>query len=165
MRVSGTGTDLARDGQCTRDRVAYRCGQAAFIGEVDVDEAADRLRDHILFLRNGAGETRPVNFDDERAMLNVEGKTTSITDLSIPASKDSCPHVLDSKLIVYGMPVNDDGHNPTIPLQYGRMCSTWPYWMRKRSLEFEIYVRRSKASRCCQDIRARNVEFPVGWLS
>jgi len=121
-----------------RDRVAYRCGQAALIGEVDVDQAADRFRDHILFLRNRAGKTRPVNFDDERPMLNVEGKTASITDLAISAGKDSCRDVLDSKLTVNGMPVNDDGHNPTIPLQYGRMWSTWPYWMRKRSLDLKL---------------------------
>ena len=93
-----------------RDRVAHRRGQAALVGEVDVEQAPDGLRDHVLSLRNRPGKPRTVNFDDERPVLNVEGKTASITDLSVPAGKNACRNVFDSKLFVCGMPVNDDGH-------------------------------------------------------
>ena len=101
-----------------RDRVAYRGAQAALVGEVNIDQAADRPRDHIFGLRDWAGQARPVNLDDERSVLDVKGKTASITDLSIPARKDSCRYVLDSKLLVRDMPVSDDGHVVTIPLQH-----------------------------------------------
>jgi hypothetical protein len=44
--------------------------------------------------------------------------------LSVTAGKNSCRHVLDSKLFVCGMPVSDDGHDVTIPLQYHWMWAT-----------------------------------------
>jgi hypothetical protein len=103
-----------------RDRVTHRRGEAALVGDVDVEQAADCPRDHVLSLRNWPGKSGPVNFDDERPVLNVEGKTASITDLSVPAGKNSCRNVFDSKFFVCGMPVNDDGHIATIPLQNDR---------------------------------------------
>ena len=136
------------------DRVTHRRGQAALVGDVDVAQAADRLRDYVLGLRNWPGKPRPVNFDDERPVLNVEGKTASITDLSVPAGKNACRNVFDSKLFVCGMPVNDDGHIVTIPLQHDRMWATWPYWMRNRSLKFELHVRHAKVDYCCHGIAA-----------
>jgi hypothetical protein len=104
-----------------RDRVAHRRGQAALVGEVDIEEAADRLRDHVLGLRNWPRKARPVNFDDERSVLNVEGKTASITDLSVPAGANACRYFFDSKPFVCDMPVSDDGHIATIPLQCDRV--------------------------------------------
>jgi hypothetical protein len=107
-----------------RDRVAHRSDQAALVGDVDIEQAADRLRDHVLSLRNRPGKKRTVNFDDERSVLNMEGKTTSITDLPVPAGANACRKVFDSKLFVCGMPVSDDGHIATIPLQNAWMQAT-----------------------------------------
>ena len=137
-----------------RDGVTHRRGQAALVGDVDVDQAANGPRDHVLSLRNRPGEPRPVNFDDERPVLNVEGKTASITNLSVSAGKDACRNIFDSKLFVCGMPVNDDGHIVTIPLQIDLMYATWPYWMRNRSLKFELHVRHAKVEYCCHGIVA-----------
>ena len=115
-RFTRASARLALRGRPSPDRRS----KAAFVGEVDVDEAADRLRDHLFSLRNGPGQPRPVNFDNEQTMLDVERKAASVTDLPVPACEDSGRNVFDSKPLLCDMPVSGDGHavNDTSPVPF-----------------------------------------------
>ena len=73
------------------DRVTHGSGQAALVGDVDVDDAAPQAGGDIFGLRNRTPEPRPVYLDEEPLTFDAESEAPAVTDLPEPAGQHLRP--------------------------------------------------------------------------
>src|SRR5580693_3483817 len=73
------------------DRVSHGRGQAALVGDVDVDDAAPKGGDDIFGLRDRTTQPGPVYLDEKPRTFNAEGEATAVSRLPEPAGQHLCP--------------------------------------------------------------------------
>jgi hypothetical protein len=105
----------ARHGYRGTHPVAHRGGEATLVSQIDPEHAAAREGNHVLGLRHGAGQARPVHLDHEGAVFDVEGEATTVSDLAEPARVDPGGDVLENELRPDGFTTRGQCHGANIP--------------------------------------------------
>src|SRR6185312_10617323 len=105
----------ARHRLCVGHRVTHGGGEAAFVVQVDVADLAGCGGDDVLGLRNGSGQPRTVDLDDQRLVLDMEREAAPLGALAESAGVKTGRNVLEYELFVGRMVFRREGHDRTIP--------------------------------------------------